>query len=74
MPARVSTASGCPVLVTWRSRVTPAADGSTMNTATESGSTRAVTSTASATVPEGTHDLVPESVHAVAVALGHHRR
>ena len=55
-------ASGCPVLATWRSRLTPGPEASTMNTATEAGSTRAGTSTASAIIPEGTQDLDPDSV------------
>src|SRR5665213_3313025 len=58
-PARVISPSGWPLLAIWRSTVTPADPGSTTNTATPSGSIRAVTSTASANVPDGTQAFTP---------------
>ena len=53
---------------------TPAVAVSTMNTATASGSIRAVTSTASAIDPRGHAGLGRRKDPAVAVPLGHHRR
>ena len=55
-------------------RSTPAADVSTMNTATAPGSTRAGTRTASAIMPDGTQAFDTGEGPTVAVPLGHHRR
>ena len=73
-------ASGRPVVVLWRVRVTPAAVGSTMNTPTPALDPFAATHVAgariaSATSAAGTHALVPVTLHdpsacSVAVVAG----